>query len=352
MSDEGISKTGRIIHTPAEASAVGARYLDFIERNRDRLCPILLPGMDDYFGAVLPGEIVMVQAQSHNYKTGFMKSWAHRFANYLIERGRDEIVIWIDTETPMDHIALSQMARLAGETLPNIIYRGGYDPKQMLMAAREISKGKLFNIASTLGVDDVEDITLTNINNAMKMLVNGTFDGTKHKIAAIFIDYLQALPFDPAIKRQKDIDSQRRLQVSQDVNTCRRMGSMYNAPVILGVQAKQIMTGRLRTRATKYDKAEGLETELEIPGFFDGQETSNIGQRADRILSLAMPKQQYSRGTQWTYRDHIWTVDDGLLVVQVHKQRLEGLASGDVFIYQIDHDAPSGDNMTFLWSSI
>lgn len=352
VQDKQRERLGKIIHTPAEASAVGARYLQFIDENRDRLVPVLLPGMDGYFGPVLPGEIVMVQAQSHNGKTSFMDAWAHRLVKYLDERGREEIVIWVDTETPMDHIALAQMAERAGETLPHVVYQGGYDPKAMLAAAREISQGKIFSIASTLGQDDIDEITLTNIVNSLKLLTNGGFDGTKHQIAAIFIDYLQALPFDPAVKRHKNLDDQRRIQVSNDVNMCRRMGSMFNAPVIMGVQAKQELKGRLKSKASKFDIADGIETVLEIPGFFDGQETSNIGQRADRVISLSMPKLQFDRGTKWKYRDHVWTVSDSLMVVQVHKQRLKGLASGDVFIYEMDYDAVSGDNMALLWSSI
>jgi RNase P/RNase MRP subunit p30 len=72
-------------------------------------------------------------------------------------------------------------------------------------------------------------------------VVGGGRDGSKSKPAAIFVDYLQALPIDPEI-RQAMIKDQRRLQVRQDVYRLRQAAVQFDCPIILASQAKQNMT--------------------------------------------------------------------------------------------------------------
>jgi hypothetical protein len=346
--DESLPNLSGIIHNPATVAVIGLDFVKALEATRDRLVPMGLPGMGGYFGPLLPGDLVSVIAKSHNGKSLFLRDWAHRLGNYLEARGRDELIVWVDTETPVDHLALGQLATAANTGVPQIVYEGAYDLGALLTAAKSVGRGRIVYIATKLGEDD-QEVTLTNIMNALRLMTTGAWDGKKHKLAAIFVDYLQALPFDPAVKRQRDMDSQRRIQVSNDVNTCRRMGATFNCPVILAVQAKQDDEWALKTRTSKEEYAKGIQGNISVAGFWAGQETGNIGQRSDRIIGLGMPKTEHPIGTRLLYKDQYIDVTDGLMVVQVHKQRMEGLASGSAFFYEIDHAAPAGEKFALVY---
>lgn len=327
-----------IIHTPAQVGQIGINYLDQIAHSRDRLAPILMPGLDAYFGPLLPGELCVVQAQTHHGKSLFMRSWANRIASYYASRGRPDVIPWIDTETPIDHLAMNQLASLSGSNMPEVVYGGRtIDLVALTRAATEIAKTPVFPIATRVGDGREDEIHLSNIQNALRLLMTGKVDGVEHQIGAVFIDYLQALPYDPTVRKQRDIEGQRRLQVSRDVEVSRRTGSMCNAPVILGVQAKQTLDVR--------------SGDLPIPGMYDGQETANIAQRADRIISLFMPGKRYPKGTPIEFANERFIVTPGLMFVRVLKQRLLGLPSGATFAYEIQWGAKSEkERFSLLWA--
>jgi hypothetical protein len=69
---------------------------------------------------------------------------------------------------------------------------------------------------------------------------------------------------------------------------------------------------------------------------YDGEESSSIAQRSDRILSLWMPARSYPRGTivQMTPKDQL-EVKEGQLIIKVVKQR-GNLPAGDAYLFNVD----------------
>jgi len=331
----------RLIITPAESASLGINFIESLYAQRDRLMPLLLPGMDKYFMPLLPGELVAVVARTHNGKSWFMNQWSRRMIQHLRARGRDEVIVWVDTEMTADSLGTSAIARGAGLRMTDVLYgKSGLDMVALMNAARQVAEVPLYTIATRLGSKDGgAEVHLTNIQNGIRDLTKGQIDGRQHKVAAIFVDYLQALPIDPTVKKST-VESQRRLQVSRDVDRLRSMGSMFGCPVIVGVQAKQELAPTEAQRA------------LGLPTIYDGQETANIAQRPDRILSLSVAARNFSRGQAISYHGFNDAVRDGLMFVGVWKQRaaFDALPAGHVFAYEMSDDPDPSRGLRNLWS--
>lgn len=331
----------RLIITPAETALLGVEFIKSLHAQRERLMPLLLPGMDNYFMPLLPGELVAVVARTHNGKSWFMNQWSKRMVKHLLSKGRDEVIIWVDTEMTADSLGTSAIARGAGLRMTDILYgKAGLDMVALMQAAKQVAEVPVYTIATRLGSKDGgAEVHLTNIQNGIRDLVKGQIDGQPHKVAAIFVDYLQALPIDPTV-RKSAAESQRRLQVSRDVDRLRSMGSMFGCPVIVGVQAKQDLAPTDAQRA------------LGLPTIYDGQETANIAQRPDRIISLSVAPRNFPRGHYIDYHGYNDTVRDGLMFVGVWKQRaaFDALPAGHVFAYEMNDDPDPFRGMKNLWS--
>jgi replicative DNA helicase len=152
----------------------------------------------------------------------------------------------------------------------------------------------------------------------MQELQVGNVTGRPVKIAAVFVDYLQALPIEATTK----LEEQRRLQVRRDVYRLRSMTTHLEAPVIVGVQAKQ--------------KLDGANPPYLIPGTYDGEETSSIAQRFDRILSLWLPKTTYSVGKKVEGYDDGRAVQEDSVWLKINKQR-GGFPAGASYHLRVDY---------------
>jgi replicative DNA helicase len=331
----------RHIISPTELGTMGVETINALNESRHRLMPLLLPGLDDYFVPVAPGDLTIIQAQTHNGKSWFMRRWAERMVAHLKRMKRDEVIVWVDTETPANYLAMTHVSRLANIPYREIVTANGLDAAKLMRAAMGVAETPIYTVATRLG-NDGSEIHLSNIYRALNMLVDGKVDGQKHRVAAVFIDYLQSLPYDPVVAKQQDLDKQRRLQVARDVNTCRVMGSRFSCPIILGVQAKQT------PEPTQMYKSLGVPG-----GVYDGQETANIGQRTDRLLALAVAARNFGVGQVVEYHGKSMPVRENQMFVYVAKQRGEGFPAGGMFAYEMDSKAPDPmHSMAHLWGPI
>jgi hypothetical protein len=100
------------------------------------------------------------------------------------------------------------------------------------------------------------------------------------------------------------------------------MANYFECPVIVGIQAKQHLSGNAGQN-------------MMLPGVYDGEETSSIGQRFDRLLSLWMPKMTHTVGDWLEHGNIRFEVDEETLWMKVLKQR-GGLPSGRAWRCRID----------------
>lgn len=313
----------RAIYTPSEVATYGKRAIEDIRQNQERALKFFIPGIDDYFAPVLPGQVVGVIAQTSNYKTGFIYAWEEFAAKQLEAEGRtDEIIIHVSVEETIEEQAYLLLGIETGEDAGDLAQGQVQDWDRLEEAAVKIGTIPIYRIGDSLArADEFHNLYLSNMARAIMYLRDEILEGKK-KIAAIFWDYLQAFPFDPEIKREGNREAQRRLQVREDIYRLKRAHAVLKCPGVVAVQAKQILS-------------DAPSKSMYIPGKYDGEESSAIGQRLQRVISLWMPKMNWPVGSKVSYGDLEYKVDENLLWVKVCKQQGR-LPSGRTWPCRVD----------------
>ena len=200
------------------------------------------------------------------------------------------------------------------------------DLKRLEQTAISVSGIPIYRIGLSFARPAImyEQLYLSNLIRAVDIIAE------KRDIRGIFVDYLQALPIDPEVYKA-DISQQRRLQVRQDIYRLKQAAAYYKTPVWVAVQAKQNISA--------------INSQIKLPGVYDGEESSSIAQRADRIISIWLPKMHYLPGSQIRLGAGTLTVDENILLFKVTKQR-GSFPSGRVWICRVDyeHGTVSVDN--------
>lgn len=307
------------VYTPPEWAKFGLEAAEKMHEKRERGLVLPIAEIRDYFAPVLPGQLCALIAQTSNYKSGFMHFWERAAARSLMDDNRvDECVIHVSVEECVEEQAYLFFARETGEDAGQIARGEVQDWSKLRNAATLVGSIPIYRIGDSIArADDLPDLYMSNMVRAIRELVEGRVTGKKIKPAAIFFDYLQAFPFDPEVRSAAPND-QRRLQVRQDIYRLRHAAAFFDCPVVVGVQAKQHLEG-------------ARSQDIQIPGIYDGEESSAIAQRADRILCLWMPKQTHTVGTRIKFDDDptgaSFVVAENQLFIKVAKQR-GGLPSG------------------------
>lgn len=309
------------VYTPIEVSKYGKERIEYIRQNQHRTLKFFIPGIDEYFAPQLPGQVCGVIAQTSNYKSGFLHAWEHATAHQLIQEGRtDEIIVHVSVEENVEEQAFLLLGIESGENVGELARGQVQSWSRLEEAATRIGKIPIYRIGDSLArSEDYPNLYLSNMVKSIHYLRTRLLKSEK-KIAAIFFDYLQAFPFDPEVKQQTNKEAQRRLQVRDDIYRLRYAASWFDCPVVVAVQAKQT----LQSPQTMY-----------IPGIYDGEESSAIAQRCDRVIQLWMPKMNWPVGSSLEHKDIRYTVTDNLIWVKVGKQRGR-LPSGKVWPCAID----------------
>jgi len=330
-------KHDKNIYSPIETATLGKRLAQKAAEHKEFGIELNIlgtePAVKDYFAPLLPWEICAVQAQTHNGKTMFTDWWERKTIEYLDAVGQGGDIVHVSWEESIEAMAFTEYGRLL-DVLPARLARGEYnDIKNLMIACKKIGNSRIWRIAESAERPDAEmldnpdapaaELTLSNIYRALKAMKDGAIS-SETKIRLITCDYLQAMPIDKEVKTAA-FDSQRRLQVREDVYRLRKMTVKLESPILVPVQAKQ--------------KLEGANAPYMIPGMYDGEETSGIAQRFDRVISLWMPKTTHPVGTSITHNgEHLFTVREDMVFLKVNKQR-GGLPSGKTFELKIDFNA-------------
>lgn len=312
------------VYTPQEAAAIAVQAVERVETQRTRGIGFPISPIDEYFAPLLPGQLAVVLAQTSNYKSSFMRFWERKAALQLMAEGRDdECIIHVSTEEVIEEQVFVELSRLSGDKIGDLARGEVQDWKQLQKAAIEVGKIPIYRIGDSLArPEDTPNLYLTNMLRAIEALISGQVMGRPIKPALMVFDYLQAFPIDPEV-RTTEIQGQRRLQVRNDIYHLRRASVQFDCPVVVGVQAKQQLGG-----------APG--TNMQIPGMYDGEESSSIAQRADRMLSLWMPARTHLIGEEIQHKDTRFEVTENLLWMRVLKQR-GSLPAGKAWVCGIDH---------------
>jgi len=297
------------IYTPSETSTYAKEQIKFIKDNQHRALKFFVPGIDQYFAPLLPGQLCAIIGQTSNYKSGLMHAWEYAAAQQLLDEDRhDEIIVHISVEESVEEQAYLLLGVETGDDAGDLARGEVQDWDQLERAAIRIGTIPIYRIGDSLArAEDFPNLYLSNMIRSIAHLCEEHLMKRK-KVAALFFDYLQAFPFDPEVKQHTNKEALRRLQVRDDLYRLRQAAAYFSCPVVVGVQAKQILNG-----------APGKS--MYIPGMYDGEESSAIGQRSDRILSLWMPKTTWPTRTFLEHGSLSYTVEDNLIWLKVCKQR-------------------------------
>lgn len=309
------------VYTPQQVVTYGLEAVKNARDNKARGLGVNIAEIRDYFAPVMPGQVCAVVGQTSHYKSGFLHYIEHEAAKQLMSEGReDEILIHVSVEECVEEQAFLEFARDSGEDAGSLARGQVQDWDKLEASAIRVGSIPIYRIGDSLArAEDMPNLYMSNMVKAIQTLSENLLSW-KPKIAGLFFDYLQAFPIDPEI-RQTAHDAQRRLQVREDVYRLRKAAAYFRCPVYVAVQAKQHL--------------DGAHPPLMLPGIYDGEETSSIAQRFDRIISLWMPKMTSPVGTQIDYKGFSFMVEENLLWIKVCKQR-GGLPSGKVWQCRVD----------------
>ena len=309
------------IYTPQQVATYGVTAVQNARDNATRGLGINIADVRDYFAPVMPGQVCAIIAQTSQYKSGFLHFIEHEAAKQLTAQGRDdEILVHVSVEECVEEQAFLEFARQSNEDAGKLARGQVQDWDKLMAAAVTVGNIPIYRIGDSLArAEDMPNLYMSNMIRSIKTLVEDLLDW-KPKIAGLFFDYLQAFPIDPEVK-QSSADAQRRLQVRQDMYRLRQAAAYFQTPVYVAVQAKQHL--------------DGASPPIMMPGIYDGEESSSIAQRCDRIISLWMPKQTNPVGTVIQHGAYSFTVEENLLWIKVCKQR-GGLPSGKSWSCRVD----------------
>jgi len=317
-----MSNITEAIYTPPEVSTFGIEHIKRMGRD-DQFCLVTgLADLDKYFVPLRPGQICSIIGQTSNSKTELIKYIglvnARRVAQAKLS---DHVLIHISVEDLVEEQAIGELARLSGEVAADLAVGKVRNWKALEEAADKVAKIPIIRIGESLGRPDVTpNLYVSNMLKAIDQIVSGKLLGRKIKIAGLFFDYLQAFPIDPEIMKIQKAD-QRRLQVRADIYAVRQAAVRYGCGVFVNVQAKQ--------------KLDGANPPVMLPGIYDGEESSSIGQRSDRVLTIWMPKTTHQVGERIEKGKISFVVEDNLVLIKVAKQRGR-LPAGKTFFNRID----------------
>lgn len=312
------------IYTPMEASTYTLEMLRGLRDSSNSVAgiDIPIPDMQQYFPRVRAGQLCAIIAQTSNYKSGFLHFMERYNAHRLNEIGdKDNILIHVSVEEGVEEQMLIEYARETGMTAGDMA-RGVFQDWDMLEAVSfRVGEIPIFRIGSSIArAESAPLLYVSNMLLAIRHLIEGHVLDYKPKVAGIFFDYLQAFPIDPEWRLASG-DLQRRLQVRSDIYRLHDAASIFRCPIFVAVQAKQNL--------------EGANPPMMLPGVYDGEESSSIAQRCDRILSLWMPKTSYPPGSLINTKIGEFVVQEDQLWVKVAKQRGR-LPSGQIWQCRID----------------
>lgn len=310
------------IYAPDEASTYAVQAIENIRANKNHGAAMPIPGIGSYFAPLLPGQICAVIAQTSQYKSGFMRFWERELAQQISEEKRTGFGIFhVSVEEGVEEQVFQELAHEMNQDAGSIARGEIQDWNLMLKKAVHIGQVPIYRIGDSIArAEDMPYLTMSNMIRSIQAIAEGATGHGPIKPAAIFFDYLQAFPFDNEIKKSGAMEQQRRLQVREDVFRLRQAAAHFGCPVVVAVQAKQELTSK---------------TDVKLPGIYDGEESSSIAQRMDRIITLWMPARTKLKGDTFEIGGKRLKVEDNMLFVQVAKQR-GGLPAGCVFPCRID----------------
>jgi len=309
-----IDRLRKVIYSPDQISQAAWDLVVYHAEHKEEGVVTGIPGMDGH-GKMMPifndqmGVICGLPSSGKSYHTA--RIMANNALGLAATGAQNKVVVsWTGEET-IEHYGLGDLVRTTKISMERILM-GELDRKELdeLRRAQE-DRARLpwWVIGHSEKDRKKEMLTLTDIREALYIIQ----DEYKMEIHLFCLDYLQRI--NRADQRGDIFEKFLNL-----VDACKTLPMQVGTPEILVTQAKQELANQA----------------IGIPGMYDAQFTSNVGQSADWFQGTWMPKFKYPTGHILQIGSNYATVHEGLMLVQLAKQK-KGKAPVD-FAYWIRPD--------------
>lgn len=256
---------GDVLFTPTEAAAATRSALEFRRDHRAEGIYLGMPALDRYLTPLLSDNLVTVLGRPGHGKTGLMLWWARHEALRIAGRDDKKVVVYVTYEQSVEDLMAFNVA--AGQNLSiESMARGTLPDGDWAKVITALTEGVTLPLAIIGHSGERRQrrprLTLTNVAETLVYLS----DKLRAQPHMVFLDYLQRIPGEHYL-------GDRRLEVSEALDRCKDAALALGAPWVVGVQAKREVDLR----------------QIPIPMLADGQETANIEQASDKVLSLVRP---------------------------------------------------------------
>lgn len=258
----------RVVYTPPEVAKLAIDTLEELRQSSDAGVKTGIDMIDDKMLPMRPAELVVVMGYTSWYKSGFMNFVLRNAASKCKE---NEIVIKVTWEDSVEEDTLKWMASDMGMSISTLMRGESLEWKAVMGSYTNRLNTPIWIIghSNRQSADEKRTrprMTMTDVMSAVEYIRETATDNKFH-VKLIVLDYLQRIRPDASDGGTK------REQMMEAVNKAKDMAIAFGCPVMLGVQASRGV----------------LEREFKLPRLDDGQETSNIEQSADKVLSLWYP---------------------------------------------------------------
>lgn len=293
-----VSKVENTVFGPQEVGTMAYKIVEERSVNPSVGIKTGIEIVDKVLNPHRPGELRVILGYTSNYKSGLMNYIARYNSNLIKEQGEEgeKCVITITWEQSVEEQGITDLGQLSGIDMTKMM-RGeleDIDWKNLRKAA--IDRGCLpwwLVGHSSEGNERRPRLTMTQVAFALEYII----DVQKVIPQLVVLDYLQRI--------QREKGDTMREQFMAIVDRAKDLALALHVPVMLGSQAGRQLKSR----------------EFRLPQVDEGQETSNLEQSADSLISLWMPKNDYPIGKVITYGDQTYTVAPNLLVLGIAKQK-------------------------------
>lgn len=284
-------KPGDALFTPPQAATAAMAALEFRRAHKADGIYLGIPELDGRLTPILSDNLVSIIANPGNGKTRLMLWWAKQQAEKLAAAGAgNKSVVYITYEQSVEDLKLILAATECGVSIEAMV-RGTLSETDWNKVKASLTRSVGLPL-SIIGHSQERRsrrprLTMSNVESDLRYQI----DVLHMEPHMVFIDFLQRIPGEK-------YSGDRRMEVSENMDRCKDAALTYGAPWVVGVQARRDVLAR----------------DMPVPTLADGQETANIEQASDVVLSLVRPCKHRQQGEAF-----------GSVTVQGYKQMLVSL---------------------------
>jgi replicative DNA helicase len=256
--------------------------------------------LDDVLNPMRPGELVVILGFTRNYKSGLMNYMARYHALQMREaKTPNKAVITFTWEQSVEEQGITDIAQLTSLDTGRMMRGQLNDEEWKLLLTGAMRRGTLpwWLVGHSSSINERRPrLDMSEVYEVLEWIV----DAQEIQPVMVVLDYLQR------IKRERG--ETMREQFISIVDKAKDLALAFRCPVILGSQAGRSVVDK-------------KERTWRLPNVNEGQETSNLEQSADKLISVWMPKNDHPTGTVLEYANTQYRVTDNLLILGIMKQK-------------------------------